>query len=591
MMEIASHLNPHYLARTHTAPLSAGGRSAGGLGGGAGSQAGGFGTGVGKGANMSNHSMNQSPLVHSQGHTSSNYSIRSQPSSTSRSSDATQGSAHSTLFPPPPLPSNAGALGGGGHNGGEVTATDNIMNSVADASSSLFQICVSLRQRLLGVPGFSDSLLEEEEDADDDTDPVTVLWRTFRRGYPLMDLYNALQPAQLLILGPGVRDDKRGKAATFKFLQACVNGLKFPQEECFIITDLYGDDTTGFVKVARVVNRVLDILVHRGLIDDRKPTASDFEQAEKGLKKSQRQHIVSELVTTERTYVQHLELLQSFKHLVEEKGIIPGDAIHDIFLNLNSLLDFQRRFLIRVEQTNALPEEEQNWGKLFVLYCEAFKVYEPYIANQKKCEKTVVAEYAKLKEAGGSTEMKQMVESPTSLYGFLMKPFQRLSKYPLLLNDLWKKGDLDEARKSDLLIGKEAATSVLTRTDQAVDREEKAEAVQELKMRVEDWKGHRVEGFGALLLYGTFTVLKSENLASGKDGERQVRWHRRLLYTLHPNTDTRACSTTSTCSRPSYSAARTSTSASRRTSSPTSSSSTNAANRNSNSRAASSCRT
>ncbi|KAK4543008.1 hypothetical protein LTR36_006006 [Oleoguttula mirabilis] len=484
--------------------------------------------GTAKGANGSNHnSMNQSPLGHSQGLTSSNHSIQSQPSS--RSSDSTtQGVAHST--PPPANGGAPGAGGGGGGHGGEVTATANIMNSVADASSSLFQICVTLRQRLLGVPGFGESMIEVEEEADEDTDPVTLLWRTFRRGTPLMMLYNALRPSQPLKLGPGVRDDKRGKASTFKFLQACVNDLKFPQEECFIIMDLYGDDTTGFVKVARVVNRLLDLLVQRGLIEDRRPTATDFEQAAKGLKKSQRQYIVSELVTTERTYVQHLELLQAFKHLVEEKGVIPGDCVHDIFLNLNSLLDFQRRFLIRVEQTNALPEEEQNWGKLFVLYCEAFKVYEPYIANQRKCERTVMAEFSKLKDAGGSLEMRQIVENSAALYGFLMKPMQRLSKYPLLLDDLYKKGDLDEERRADLLMGKEASTSSLTRANQAVDREEKAEAVQELKVRVEDWKGHRVEGFGALLLYGTFTVLKSENLASGKDGERQ--YHVYLFETI-----------------------------------------------------------
>lgn len=472
-----------------------------------------------------------SSLAQSQAHTSSNYSIQSQPSS--RSSDTTQGTAHSTLFPPPPLPSNASAVAAGGgipgqqpNGGNDVTATDNVMNTVADASSGIFQICVSLRERLRGVPGFSESLVEEEEDADEDTDPVTLLWRTFRRGYPLMLLYNALRPNQPLTLPAGVREDKRGKAATFKFLQACITDLKFPQEECFIITDLYGDDTTGFVKVARVVNRVLDILVSRGLVEDIRPTASDFEQAEKGMKRTQRQHIISELVTTERTYVQHLELLQKFKHMVEERGVIPGDAVHDIFLNLNALLDFQRRFLIRVEQTNHLPEEEQNWGKLFVLYCEAFKVYEPYIANQRRCERVVVAEFPKLAGALANTtpEMRSICESSTTLYGFLMKPFQRLSKYPLLLDDLYKKGDLDEARREDLLIGKQAATSVLDRTNKAVDREEKAGAVQELKTRVEDWKGHRVEGFGELLLYGTFTVLKSEG-SGGRDGERSVSRH------------------------------------------------------------------
>ncbi len=499
-MEVA-YGNPYPLARTQTAPLA-------GPGGGRNPSGGGS-------ARMNGVNGGHNSLAHTQSNTASNYSMQSQPSS--RSSDP------SNLFPPPMVIGSP--ITPPGTLGGSVTRTDNIMNTIADASSSLFQICVSLRQRLLGVPGFQECLSEIEQDADDDTDPVTVLWRTFRQGYPLVLLYNTLKPDEPLEVPMNVKEEKKGKAATFKFLKACMNELKFPQDEIFMITDLYADDTTGFVKVTRVVNRVLDVLVAQGMIDDIRPTASDFEQAEKGLKRSQRQHIVHELVTTERTYVQHLEHLQDLMKLVEAKGIIPGDAIHDIFLNLNSLLDFQRRFLIRVEQTNLEPEDQQNWGKVFHMYEEAFKVYEPYIANQKKCEKTVVAEYPKL--AAGTVDaprqVRQMVESSTQLYGFLMKPFQRLSKYPLLLEDLYKKGDLDEGRKEDLVIGKQVAMEVLARTNKAVDREEKAEAVQELKMRVEDWKGHRVEGFGELLLYGTFTVLKSETQGSGKDGERQVR--------------------------------------------------------------------
>ena len=557
-MDIA-YGQPYFLQRTQTAPIGNTIGAGGDFGRGAGAK-----TSSASAANVNHHSMNStghhqstsasgmalSSLAHSQAHTSSNYSIQSQRSTGtgSRSSDTTQGTAHSTLFTPPvpqmPRDAAAGQMSGGGGAGsngnagggdggaGDVTATNNVMNSVADASSSLFQICVTLRERLQVVPGVPEAIQEEQDNTGDDWDPVTVLWRTFMRGLPLLHIYNALRPPQPLSLGPGVREDKRSKAAVFKFLQACIHDLKFPAEECFIVTDIYSNDTTGFTKVARVVNRILDLCVQRGLIEDKKPTASDFAEAEKGMKKSQRQHIISELVATERTYVQHLELLQKFKHLVEERGVINGDAAHAIFLNLNALLDFQRRFLIRVEQTNAQPEQEQNWGRTFMMYIDAFKVYEPYIANQRKCERTVVAEFPKLAAAGGTQEIKSMVESPTTLYGFLMKPFQRLSKYPLLLEDLYKKGDLTDEKKKDLLVGKAAATDVLTRTNQVMDREEKAEAVQELKMRVEDWKGHRVEGFGELLLYGTFTVLKSETVGAGKDGERQVSAHLVLfIYT------------------------------------------------------------
>ena len=183
-------------------------------------------------------------------------------------------------------------------------------------------------------------------------------------------------------------------------------------------------------QVVKVVNRVLDILVQMGIIQN---SAASDGAADPNRKKTRREHIIAELVDSERTYVQHLELLQMFKREVERRGLVTGDAIHDIFLNLNALLDFQRRFLIRVEQTNAQPPSEQNWGHLFVLYKDAFKVYEPYIANQKKSEQVAVRDFEKLRETGGSAEMQQMVQSTATLPSFLVKPFQRLTKYPLLL--------------------------------------------------------------------------------------------------------------------------------------------------------------
>jgi len=64
-----------------------------------------------------------------------------------------------------------------------------------------------------------------------------------------MDVYNALSPKVRLSIDEGkIGEKNRPRAAAYKFLQACVTELKFPSEECFIISDLYSDDTTGFVK-------------------------------------------------------------------------------------------------------------------------------------------------------------------------------------------------------------------------------------------------------------------------------------------------------------------------------------------------------
>lgn len=65
----------------------------------------------------------------------------------------------------------------------------------------------------------------------------------------------------------------------------------------------------------------------------------------------------------------------------------------------------------------------------------------------------------------------------------------------------------DEATKADLSAGIEAAERVLQKANDAVNRDLLNEAVKDLVNRVEDWKKHRVDQFGELLLHGVYTVV------------------------------------------------------------------------------------
>lgn len=135
-------------------------------------------------------------------------------------------------------------------NGPPVVAEDNIINR--RGGESLYQSCANLKRRLAEVPGFEPHLAEMEEmdKTEDANDPVASVWRCLRNGYPLMTIYNATQPPELLSIDPNkIGEVKRPKAASFKFLQACLQDLEFPQQECFLITDLYGENTSGLVKV------------------------------------------------------------------------------------------------------------------------------------------------------------------------------------------------------------------------------------------------------------------------------------------------------------------------------------------------------
>lgn len=125
-----------------------------------------------------------------------------------------------------------------------------MINKVAVKGESLFQICVSLREQLRGLLEFDEQYQEVERNTEDTTDPVNLLWKTFKSGYPLLTVYNALRPDEPLMVDEDkVSEAKREKLAVIRFLHACVNQLKFPPEQCFILKDLYGEDISGFVKV------------------------------------------------------------------------------------------------------------------------------------------------------------------------------------------------------------------------------------------------------------------------------------------------------------------------------------------------------
>ncbi|KAF9888000.1 hypothetical protein FE257_009390 [Aspergillus nanangensis] len=404
-------------------------------------------------------------------------------------------------------------------NGGPI-AEDNIINR--RGGESIYQSCVNLKKRLAELPPFLPHI--EEMDASDrssnNTDPVASLWNCLRNGYPLLTIYNASDPEEFLQVDPAkVLEAKRPKAATFKFLQASLQELAFPQQDCFLITDLYGDSTTGFTKVIKMVNKVLDILEMQGQLKKLSDITSLAPVAAPCGKLTRRQHILKELLETERDYVHHLQNLQALKKELEETGALTGDASHQIFLNLNNLLDFAQRFLIRIEQHYALNEEDQNWGALFIQHEDAFRQYEPFISNQIRCDAVCLREWDKIRMAPRSLDLQQMVAQPATLNGFFVKPFQRLTKYPLMLSELRKQAE-DPEIQHDISRAIDAIQNVLDSANDAIDKEHLAAAFMDLDERVDDWKSLKIETFGDLLRFGTFTVIKGDN---GKDSEREVR--------------------------------------------------------------------
>lgn len=68
------------------------------------------------------------------------------------------------------------------------------------------------------------------------------------------------------------------------------------------------------------------------------------------------------------------------------------------------------------------------------------------------------------------------------------------------------------------MAGCEAAERVLHKANDAVNRALLDEALDDLVSRVDDWKSHKVEQFGKLLMHGVYGVITGKN-----DQEKDVR--------------------------------------------------------------------
>lgn len=138
-------------------------------------------------------------------------------------------------------------------SGAPSAAPGSIFNK--PTSISLYQTCRSILDRLSNVPEFAGIYLEPKPEVGTPVqDPVNYLWKCFRVGASLCHLYNATLPdIELSTRTEATTSNLNAcKAEVYHFLLACKNHLQFGDEDLFTISELYSENTNGFVKVRYV---------------------------------------------------------------------------------------------------------------------------------------------------------------------------------------------------------------------------------------------------------------------------------------------------------------------------------------------------
>ncbi|XP_024121621.1 T-lymphoma invasion and metastasis-inducing protein 2 isoform X1 [Oryzias melastigma] len=167
--------------------------------------------------------------------------------------------------------------------------------------------------------------------------------------------------------------------------------------------------------------------------------------------------VIQELVDTEKSYVKDLDcLFEIYLKPLRTETFLTPDEMESLFGSLPEMLDFQRVFLQTLEERIASSpdfstlETPSQFKKLlfslggsFLYYADHFKLYSGFCANHIKVQQV-------LKKAKTDQAFKEFLDArnhtkqhSSTLESYLIKPVQRVLKYPLLLRELVSLTDAD----------------------------------------------------------------------------------------------------------------------------------------------------
>ncbi|KAL5293086.1 TIAM1 family protein [Megaselia abdita] len=160
--------------------------------------------------------------------------------------------------------------------------------------------------------------------------------------------------------------------------------------------------------------------------------------------------VILELVETERTYVKHLNnLLEHYLDPLKRETFLSNAEINALFGNIHEIVTFQRQFLQNLEEAVESEPDFHKFdygaqfknvlfaiGSAFLYYVNSFKLYSSFCASHSKAQKVLHPNEGNqaLQEFLAARNPRQQHSS--TLESYLIKPIQRILKYPLLLQQL-----------------------------------------------------------------------------------------------------------------------------------------------------------
>ncbi|XP_049322920.1 rho guanine nucleotide exchange factor TIAM1 isoform X1 [Astyanax mexicanus] len=184
--------------------------------------------------------------------------------------------------------------------------------------------------------------------------------------------------------------------------------------------------------------------------------------------------VIWELVETERTYVKDLNcLIGRYLTPLQKESFLTQDELDVLFGNLPEMVEFQVEFLRTLEDgARLVPDLEKlerveqfkkilfSLGGSFLYYADRFKIYSAFCASHTKVPKVLVKAKTDPAFKAFLDERNPKQQHSSTLESYLIKPIQRVLKYPLLLRELYTLTDPDSEEHYHLDVAMKAMNKV-----------------------------------------------------------------------------------------------------------------------------------
>ncbi|XP_034404309.1 T-lymphoma invasion and metastasis-inducing protein 1 [Cyclopterus lumpus] len=231
--------------------------------------------------------------------------------------------------------------------------------------------------------------------------------------------------------------------------------------------------------------------------------------------------VICELVETERTYVKDLNcLIGRYLTPLQKETFLTQDELDVLFGNLLEMVEFQVEFLKTLEDgTRLVPDLEKlervdqfkkilfSLGGSFLYYADRFKIYSAFCASHTKVPKVLVKAKTDLDFKAFLEERNPKQQHSSTLESYLIKPIQRVLKYPLLLKELYSLTDPDSEEHYHLDVAMKAMNKVASHINEMQKIHEEFGAVFDLLITEQSGEKKEVAdlSMGDLLLHTSVT--------------------------------------------------------------------------------------